>query len=213
MILGKPLPLHGMPSLEHPVYPRRTLTQVDFIAGCAGGIFLLPLPCGWHPIDKIHSSLNHPGGVLLPNFNLWRGTLLDTKWNAIDRKAKEIKDTLTDFILNHSSIEPRRFEEVTYFTPEGDRSYDFLDDAGRKVQSSLLKSYKRFTSTLHPLVKDQPEDVLSKMSKRNEVIMRTIEHKLTWCENTQQALDLALEALEDQLTLVKAICEEKSRKE
>ena len=137
------------------------------------------------------------------------GTIL----NNIDFMAKEIKDTLTDFMLNHSKIEPRRFEEVTFFTPEGDRSYDFLDDAGRKVQSALSKSYGRFYSTLHPLLKDQSDDVLSKMSKLNEVLIRTIEHRLTWCENTQQALDLALVALEDQLKLLKAMYEEKSRKD
>ena len=138
---------------------------------------------------------------------------METRLNNIDLMAKEIKDTLTDFMLNHSKIEPRRFEEVSYFTPEGDRSYDFLDDAGRKVQSALSKSYGRFYSTLQPLLKDQSDDVLSKMSKLNEVLIRTIEHRLTWCENTQQALDLALVALEDQLKLLKAMYEEKSRKD
>jgi hypothetical protein len=136
---------------------------------------------------------------------------MGTKLNNIELMAKEIKDTLTDFMLNHSRIEPMRYEEVCYFTPEGGRSYDFLDDAGRKVQSVLSKSYGRFYSSLHPLVKDQSDDVLSKMSKLNEVLIRTIEHKLTWCENTQEALGLALVALEDQLKLVKAIYEEKSR--
>jgi hypothetical protein len=88
-----------------------------------------------------------------------------------------------------------------------------MDDAGRKVQSALSKSYGEFYSTLQPLLKNQSDDVLSKMSKLNEVIIRTIEHKLTWCGNTQEALDRALEALEDQLKLLKAICEEKSRKD
>jgi hypothetical protein len=131
----------------------------------------------------------------------------------MDLMAKEIKDTLTDFMLNHSRIEPPRYEEVCYLTPEGNRNYDYLDEAGRKVQSSLSISYGRFYSTLHPLLKNQSDDVLSKMSKLNEVLIRTIEHKLTWCENTKQALDLALVALEDQLKLVKAIYEEKSRKD
>ena len=137
---------------------------------------------------------------------------METKWNNIELMAKEIKDTLTDFMLNHSRIEPPRYEEVLSFTPEGDRNYDFLDDAGRKVQSALSKRYGRFSSTLHGLLKDQSDDVLSKMSKLNEVLVRTIEHKLTWCENTRQALDLALAALEDQLKMVKAIHEKKSRK-
>jgi hypothetical protein len=138
---------------------------------------------------------------------------METVLKNIDLMAKEFKDILTDFMLNHSTIEPRRFEEVTSFTPEGDRSYDFLDDAGRKVQSALSESYGKYYSTLHPLLKDESDDVLSKLSKLNEVITRTIEHKLTWCGNTKEALDLALVALEDQLKLVKAVCKEKSRKD
>lgn len=137
---------------------------------------------------------------------------METKWNNIDHMAKKIKDTLTDFLLNHSRIEPPRYEEVASFTPEGDRNYDFLDEAGRKVQSALSESYGRFSSTLQPLLKDQSDDVLLKMSKLNEVVVRTIGHKLTWCKNTQEALDRALEALEDQLKLAKAVYEEKSRK-
>lgn len=138
---------------------------------------------------------------------------MGTKLNTIELMAKEIKDTLTDFMLNHSRIEPVRYEEVCYFTPEGGHSYDFLDDAGRKLQSALSKSYGRYYSKLQLLIKDQPDDVLSKMSKLNEVLIRTIEHKLTWCDNTQEALHRALVALEDQLKLVKAIYEEKSRKD
>ena len=138
---------------------------------------------------------------------------METILDNIELMAKEIRDTLTDFMLNHSTIEPRRIEEVAFFSPEGDRSYDFLDDAGRGVQSSLTESYERYYSTAQPLLQDQSDDVLSKMAKLNEVIVRTIGHKLTWCENTQQALDLALSALEDQLKLLKSINEEKNRKE
>lgn len=132
---------------------------------------------------------------------------METILNNIDIMVKEIKDTLTDFMLNHSRIEPRRpyVDEVCCLTPEGDRSYDFLDDAGLKVQSSLSNSYGRYYSTLHPLLKDQSEDVLSKMSQLNEVLIRTIEHRITFCENTKQALHRALAALEDQLKLLKAI--------
>lgn len=129
----------------------------------------------------------------------------------VELMAEQIKDTLTDFMLNHSRIEPPRYEEVCYFTPEGNRSYDYLDDAGRKVQVVLSESYGRFYSILHSLLKDRSDDDSSKMSNLNEVITRTINHKLTWCENTQQALDLALAALEDQLNLIKALHEEKSR--
>jgi len=55
--------------------------------------------------------------------------------------------------------------------------------------------------------------VLSKMEQLNEVVIRTIEHRITWSKNTQQALDRALSALEDQLKLITTIHEEKSRKD
>jgi hypothetical protein len=132
---------------------------------------------------------------------------METMLNNIDLMAKEIKETLTDFMLNHSRIEPRRpyVDEVCCLTPEGDRSYAFLDDAGYKVQSSLSKSYGLFYSTFHPLLKDQSDDVLSKMSKLNEVLVRTIEHRITFCDNTKEALHSALVALDGQLKILKNI--------
>jgi len=128
-----------------------------------------------------------------------------TKLNNLDLMAKEIKDTLKDFMLNHSRIERQRpySDEVICITPEGDRFYGYLDDAGCKVQSSLLEIYRKYYSTFQPLLKDQPDEVLSKMSKLNEVIIRTIEHRITWCKNTQEALDRAVAALDDQLKLLK----------
>jgi hypothetical protein len=131
---------------------------------------------------------------------------VQTVLNNIDQMAKEIKDTLTDFLLNHSRIVPPKLyvDEVCCLTPEGDGSYDFLDDAGYKVQSSLSKSYGLFTSTLQPLIKGQSEDVLSKISMLNEIVVRTIEHRITPCSNTKEALHRALGALEDQVRLVKA---------
>jgi hypothetical protein len=134
------------------------------------------------------------------------GDTVETALNTIDQMAKEIKDILTDFLLNHSRIVPPKLyvDEVCCLTPEGDGSYDFLDDAGYKVQSSLSKSYGLFYSTLLPLIKDSSEDVLSKMSKFNEIVVRTIEHRITPCSNTKEALHRALVALEGQLGLVKA---------
>lgn len=132
----------------------------------------------------------------------------------LDLMAKEIRETFTDFMLNHSKIDPPRAygDELIGFTPDGDRSYAYLDDAGRKLQSALLDSYQRFYTTFQPLLEEQSDDVTSKMSKLNRIIVRTIEHRLTWCETTKQALDRALAALEDQLNLVKSIDQEQSRK-
>ena len=97
-------------------------------------------------------------------------------------------------------------------SPEGDRYYAELDKVGMKMQSYLSECYSNFYSMLLPLLEDQPEDVLSKISKSKEVITRTIEHKLSFCENTKHALQLALVALEDQIKILKDSFEEKTRK-
>jgi len=137
---------------------------------------------------------------------------LETVLNYLDLRAKEIKDSLTHFMLNHSSIEPRKpYDEIWYMSPEGDRYYAELDRVGMKMQSYLSECYGQFYSIFDPLLKDQPEDVLLKISKSKEVITRTIDHKITFCDNTKHALDLALAALEDQLKILKDIFEEKNR--
>ena len=113
-------------------------------------------------------------------------------------------------MLNHSSIEPRKYEEVVYVGPEGDRYYGDLDRVGMKMQSYLSECYSHFCSACDPLLENQPEEVLSKILKSKEVITRTIEHRITFCNNTKYALHLALAALEDQLKTLKDIYEEKT---
>ena len=137
---------------------------------------------------------------------------METIWNYIEPRAKEIKDSLTHFMLNHSSIEPRKpYDEIWYMSPEGDRYYAALDSVGMRMQSYLSECYGQFYSMLHQYLEDQPEDVLSKISNSKEVITRTIDHRLTFCDNTKHALHLALIALDDQLKILKDIFEEKSR--
>ena len=115
-------------------------------------------------------------------------------------------------MLNHSSIESRKpYDEVWFIDPEGDRYYADLDKVGMKMQSYLSECYGQFYSMLLPILEDQPEDVLSKISKSKEVITRTIDHRITFCNNTKYALHLALVALEDQLKIIKDIYEDKTK--
>jgi hypothetical protein len=128
---------------------------------------------------------------------------LETILKYLEPRAQEIRDSLTHFLLNHSSIEPRKpYDEIWYMSPEGDRYYAELDRVGMKMQSYLSECYGQFYSMLQPLLEDQPEDVLAQISKSKEVITRTIEHRLTFCDNTKHALHLALAALEDQLKVL-----------
>jgi hypothetical protein len=137
---------------------------------------------------------------------------LETVLKYLEPRAQEIRNSLTHFMLNHSSIEPRKpYDEIWYMSPEGDRYYAELDRVGMKMQSYLSECYGQFYSMLQPLIEDQPEDVLAQISKSKEVITRTIEHRLTFCDNTKHALQLALAALEDQLKILKDTSEENIR--
>ena len=176
---------------------------------CATAIcrdFSLPSPYGRHKIKGLNSLV-----VFASTFQPLKGHTLETILDYLDPRAKEIKDSLTHFMLNHSSIEHRKpYDEIWYVSPEGDRYYGDLDRVGMKMQSYLSECYDQFYSMFDPLLKDQPEEVLTKISKYKEVITRTIDHRLTFCENTKHALHLALVALEDQLKIIKEIYEEKN---
>jgi hypothetical protein len=137
---------------------------------------------------------------------------LEAIWHYIDLRAKEIKDSLTHFMLNHSAIEPRKpYDEIWCMGPEGDRYYSDLDSVGMKMQSYLSECYGQFYSMIYPLLKDQSDEMLERISKSKEVITRTIDHRITFCDNTKHALHLALVALEDQLNILKDTLEDKTR--
>jgi hypothetical protein len=136
---------------------------------------------------------------------------LETLLNYLAPRAKESKDSLTHFMLNHSAIQPRNMEEVVCMGPEGDRYYSDMDRVGAKMQSYLSECYNQFTSAFQPLLEGQPEEVLSKISKSKEVVTRTIEHRITFCDSSKQALQLALAAFDDQWKIIKKICKEQNR--
>lgn len=128
----------------------------------------------------------------------------------LDRYERELKDSLTHFMLNHSAIAPLNIEEVYCTSPDGNRHYCDMDVVGMKMQSYLLEFYGQFCSMVAPVLEGQPDEVLSKMHKSRVLIIRTIEHRLTSCESSRQALDLALAALEGQVAIVKEIYKEKN---
>jgi hypothetical protein len=137
---------------------------------------------------------------------------METLLNYLEPRAKEIKDSLTHFMLNHSAIQPRNLEEVVCIGPEGDRYYSDMDRVGMKMQSYLSECYNQFCSAFQPLLEGQPEEVLSKISKSKEVVTRTIEHRITYCESSKQALHLALAAFDDQWKTIKDLYEEGTRR-
>ena len=126
----------------------------------------------------------------------------------IDLRAKELKDGLTNFMMVRSCIVPRQPEEVFAPCPEGDRYYADLDAAGKKMQAYLKECYSQFCCSIDAVLEGQPDSILSKMNKSKLSICRTIEHRLTFCANCREALDLALAALDEQVITVKEIYKE-----
>jgi hypothetical protein len=174
------------------------------------GNFLLPSSWRWYLIDKI--CFLSSKWRFAYEFKPLEEHAVETLFNYLDARAKEIKDSLTHFMLNHSSIEARKpYDEIWCMGPEGDRYFADMDRVGVKMQAYLSECYAHFYSMLDPFLSDQPEDVISKISKSKEVITRTIDHRLTFCESSKNALHLALKALDEQLELVKTICEEKKK--
>jgi hypothetical protein len=140
-----------------------------------------------------------------PKFQHLEERAMEDALNYIDLRAKEIKDSLTHFMVNHSAIEPRKpYDEIWCPGPEGDRYYSDMDSVGMKMQSYLSECYGQFCSILDPLLNGQPEEVLAYMAKSKEVITRTIEHRITMCESSQQALQKALAAFEEQLEFIRS---------
>ena len=124
---------------------------------------------------------------------------MDPMVNHLKIMAKEIRDILTHYLLIHSEIEARKpYDEIWCMGPEGDRYYEDMSSRGQKLQAFLMEEYGLFYSTLLSLLCGQPEELITKVNKANTVITRTIEHKLTFCESSKQALQVALAALDEQ---------------
>jgi hypothetical protein len=116
--------------------------------------------------------------------------------------AKEIRDSLTHFMLNHSSIETRIAEEQVCVGPEGDRNFANMDEVGIRMQSYLSLCYDRYFFALQTFLKDIPRDKWDKLNKSSNVIIRTIEHSITFCQSSKESLQLSLEALDEQMDIL-----------
>lgn len=127
-------------------------------------------------------------------------------------REKEIRDSLTHFMLIHSSIAPRIAEEMACGGPEGDRNFASLDDVGLKMQAYLIECYDRFFFGLQSFLKDVSREQWDKLNKSNDVIIKTIEHSVTFCESSAQALERALAALDEQMKILKVGIEEQKRR-
>jgi hypothetical protein len=135
-----------------------------------------------------------------------------TVTDNLEEMAEGIQKLLDDLLLNHSSIYKwnKPGGPIEIIPAHGDYAYQELGEAGRQIQSKALEEYRCFYVLLNVLLKGQPKDSLKLLSKSDTVLMRTIEQQHTWCKNTQEALDKAVEALQAQLDLLKHLYDSSS---
>lgn len=80
-----------------------------------------------------------------------------------------------------------------------------LDDSTCQIQSKVLEEYRRLSSVLEILLKEQPENTINIFQEKKEVILKVIQQQCdqnTYFRNCDQALEQAEEALNTQISLL-----------
>ena len=121
--------------------------------------------------------------------------------------SKDIQNLLNDLLMNYSSInfwnKNRPGDSIIIMSVSGNCAYRKLTEQGRQVQAQLLEKYRRFYEVINVLLRNQPKDTLAELSKVNKILLNTIEqNNNTWCKNTTEALDKAVQALKMQCKLL-----------
>jgi hypothetical protein len=130
---------------------------------------------------------------------------MKTVTDNLQDMADEIGGMLETLLLNHSSLYQWNDHSgpMVFISADGDYAYRELQEAGRQIRAKLLEEYRRFSSLLKTLLREQPNDVLQQLSEAETLMQRTIEQQHTWCKTTQEALARAIEVLQTQLNLLK----------
>jgi len=120
--------------------------------------------------------------------------------------SEDIHNLLNDLLMNYSSIyfwnKNRSGDSIVIISTSGDYAYEKLTEQGRQVQAELLENYHRFYELINVLLRNQPKDTLAELSKSNKILLNIIEQNDTWCKNTTEALDKAVQALKMQCKLL-----------
>lgn len=124
----------------------------------------------------------------------------------INEMADEIQEKLHELLLAHSEIyewnKRSPDDNIVVISAHGNYAYKKLDEEGRQLQSWLLESYHHFYVLLQTLLREQPKDILRTLAEANNVIQRTIEQEHTWSSTTEEALQRAIDSLNEELGLL-----------
>lgn len=90
----------------------------------------------------------------------------------------------------------------------GEDFWGELDDSSRQIQSKVLEEYRRFSSVLEALFKEQSENTIKTFQEAKQVIFNVIQQewdRRTYFGNCTQAFSKAKEALDTQINLLKRL--------
>ncbi|TAD78745.1 MAG: hypothetical protein EA001_06720 [Oscillatoriales cyanobacterium] len=110
--------------------------------------------------------------------------------------AENISELLNQ-LLQASSIRPSDWM--------GEDVWGELDDPTHQIQSKALEEYRRFSSVLETLFKEQPENTINTFQEQREVVLKVIQQQRgqnTYFSNCDQALKQAKESLNTQIGLL-----------
>lgn len=123
----------------------------------------------------------------------------------ITSSNNELKQLMETLLLEHSSIYLWNSPGSGLLTASGNYAYKELDDKGRQLQSQLLEKYQHYYILIKILFKSHPQDTRTELQRTNKIISDTILQKHTWCKNIEEAFDQALEAFDNQISLLKRL--------
>lgn len=110
--------------------------------------------------------------------------------------AEDISELLSQ-LLRASSIRPSDWM--------GEDVWGELDDPTHQIQSQALEEYRKLSSILEILFKEQPENTINIFQEKREVVLKVIQQQWgqsTYFRNCHQALREAKEALNTQISLL-----------
>ncbi len=87
----------------------------------------------------------------------------------------------------------------------GEDVWGELDDPTHQIQSQALEEYRKLSSILEILFKEQPENTINIFQEKREVVLKVIQQQWgqsTYFRNCHQALREAKEALNTQISLL-----------
>lgn len=134
---------------------------------------------------------------------------MKTVTTNLEEIGEKLQILLADLLLKHSVIyQWNRYDPdsgVVVIPEYGNFAYKPLEEPGHQMQARLLEDYRHYYAVLHSLLCEQTQDTIQVLAETDTILIRTIEQQETACETTQEALNEAVQALGNQIKLLRRL--------